>query len=137
MAKKQSGKMFESKFNEELLTQLIEEGKSADEIQDALGIVSKQSLRQHILKWMNIHRTFVDVPGLYTRNSPTPQISFKKELRLSKNMLAPGKFKHGDKFEIEEMTNARIVLARIGAEVPVEDSSEEVEADPEAEFDLG
>ncbi len=137
MAKKKSGKMFVSKFSEEKLrTMIVDEGKNADEIQKELGIASKQSLRQHVLKLINIDRTFYDVPGLYTRNQHNPLVNFKGELRLTKKMLSPGEFKHGDKFEIEEMTNARIVMSRIGAEVPVEDSPEDTEGEPEAEFDL-
>lgn len=128
MAKKKSGKMFESKFDEGKLREMITTGKNADEIQKELGIASKQSLRQHILKLINIDRQFYDVPGLYTRNQHNPVINFKKELRLTKRMLSPGKFDHGDKFEIEQMDNHKIVLTRIGAEVPAEDA----EPDPEA-----
>jgi len=128
MAKKGKGKVFESKFDENKLREMITSGKSADEIQKTFGIASKQSLRQHVLKLINIDRQFYDVPGLYTRNQHNPLINFKKELRLTKKMLAPGNFNHGDKFEIEQMDNHKIVLTRIGAEVP----SEEVEAEPEA-----
>jgi len=126
MAKKKSGQMFTSKYDDARLTEMIEAGKTANEIQEALGIASKQSLRQHLLKWMHTHQKYVEIPGLYTRNFPTPCINYKHELRMTKRMLEPGKFQHNDRFEIKEMTNSRIVLCRIGAEV-----EEEAELDPE------
>ena len=42
-------KHFESKFDEKTLREMINAGRTADEIQQALGVVSKQSLRQHVL----------------------------------------------------------------------------------------
>jgi len=131
MAKKKTGKMFESKFDEKKLREMVTAGDNADKIQQSLGIASKQSLRQHVLKLINIDRQFYDVPGLYVRNQKMPMINFKGELRLTVKMLDDGNFKHGDKFEIEQMDNSKIVLARIGAE---EASAEaEVETAPEAE----
>ncbi|MGL1862458.1 MAG: hypothetical protein OCC46_08055 [Pseudodesulfovibrio sp.] len=133
MAKKKAGKMFESKFDEnKLRSMIVEEGKSADEIQKELGIASKQSLRQHVLKLINIDRQFYDVPGLYVRNQKMPMINFKGELRLTKKMLDDGNFKHGDKFEIEQMDNSKIILARIGAEAASAETEVDVESDPEA-----
>ena len=127
MAKKNKGKGFESKFDETKLREMITSGMNADEIQKELGIASKQSLRQHILKLINIDRQFYEVPGLYTRNQHNPVVNFKGELRLTKRMLSKGNFKHGDKFEIDQMDNHMIVLTRIGAEVPAAEVETELE----------
>lgn len=136
MAKKQSDdskRHFESKYDSATLRKMITEGKTADEIQAELGIVSKQSLRQHVLKLINQDRQFYEVPGLYVRNLKRPMINFKGEVRLTKKMLDfPGStYQHNDQFEIE-VDNERIVLTRIVDQVdetqepsePIEDGSE-------------
>jgi len=107
-------KAFESKFDEKTLREMILAGKTADEIQQTLGVVSKQSLRQHVLKLINQDRKFYEIPGLYVRNLKRPMINFKGELRITKNMLDfPGStYAHNDQFEVE-VDNERIVLTRI------------------------
>jgi hypothetical protein len=117
MAKKQNSekkKHFESKYDSATLRKLITEGKTADEIQAELSIVSKQSLRQHVLKLINQDRQFYEVPGLYVRNLKRPMINFKGELRLTKKMLdfPDSTYQHNDQFEIE-IDNEKIVLTRI------------------------
>lgn len=117
MAKKQNSEKkqhFESKYDSATLRKLITEGKTADEIQAELSIVSKQSLRQHVLKLINQDRQFYEVPKLYVRNLKRPMINFKGELRLTKKMLDfPGStYQHNDQFEIE-VDNEKIVLTRI------------------------
>lgn len=136
MGKKQSDdskRHFESKYDSATLRKMITEGKTADEIQAELGIVSKQSLRQHVLKLINTDRKFYEVPGLYVRNLKRPMINFKGEVRLTKKMLDfPGStYQHNDQFEIE-VDNERIVLTRIVDQMdetqepsePIEDGSE-------------
>jgi uncharacterized protein (DUF4213/DUF364 family) len=112
---------FESKFDEKVLRDMINAGKSADEIQAALGIVSKQSLRQHVLKLITRDRKVYEVPGLYVRNLKRPMVNFKGEIRLTKNMLdCPGStYAPNDQFEIE-VDNDRIVLTRIKDETATE-----------------
>ncbi|MGE4557459.1 MAG: hypothetical protein AB7D07_11610 [Desulfovibrionaceae bacterium] len=115
MAKKETGKKhFESKFDAKLLRQMIQDGKNADEIQEALCVVSKQSLRQHVLKLINEDRQFYEVPGLYVRNLKRPQVNFKGEIRLTKKMLEfrDSTYAHGDQFEMD-ISNERIVLTRV------------------------
>lgn len=113
-------KSFESKYDAQKLRELIQAGKSADEIQKELGIVSKQSLRQHVLRLINQDRQFYEVAGLYVRNLKRPMINFKDEVRLTKKMIDfPGTtYKHGDSFEIEA-DNEKIVLTRI-SDAPVD-----------------
>ena len=126
---KPAEKNFESKYDEKKLKKMIDEGKHADEIQEELGIASKQSLRQHVLRLMHTEQKFIEVKGLYSeRAQRLPMINFKGELRLTVKMLDGGDFKHGDKFSIEEMSNERIVLTRIG----VEKVSEEKDTDESA-----
>lgn len=107
-------KHFESKFDEKALREMINAGKTADEIQQALGVVSKQSLRQHVLKLITRDRKVYEVPGLYVRNLKRPMVNFKGEVRLTKNMLDfPGStYEPNDQFEIE-IDNEKIVLTRI------------------------
>lgn len=131
MAKKKSAgskAMFESKYDANKLRELITTGHTADQIQEALGIASKQSLRQHILKLINEDRQFYDVPGLYVRNQRLPMVNFKGEIRLTKKQLSfpNSTYKHGDKFEIHA-TNEVITLTRMGVE------STEVETEVESE----
>lgn len=133
MAKKQSQegkKHFESKYDSATLRRLITEGKTADEIQAELSIVSKQSLRQHVLKLINQDRQFYEVPGLYVRNLKRPMINFKGEIRLTKKMLDfPGStYEHNDQFEIE-IDNEKIVLARI-VDQPAEVEEPAASSDP-------
>lgn len=117
MAKKQTDepkKHFESKYDSTTLRKMINEGKTADEIQAELGIVSKQSLRQHVLKLISTDRKFYEIPGLYVRNLKRPMINFKGEIRLTKKMLDfPGStYQHNDQFEVE-VDNEKIILTRI------------------------
>ena len=73
MAKKQNEskakKVFESKYNPAKLRELIKAGKSCVEIQKELSIVSKQSMRQHVLRLINEDRTFYEIDGLYERST--------------------------------------------------------------------
>lgn len=121
---------FESKFDENKLRAMINAGNSADEIKEALGLVSKQSLRQHILKLINIDRQFYEVPGLYIRNTQRPVVNFKGEIRLSKKMLEfPGStYSHNDQFEIQA-DNDRIVLTRI-KDSPGSETQEDIDNSP-------
>ena len=114
-------KRFESKFDEKMLRDMINAGNNADEIQEALGVVSKQSLRQHVLKLITRDRKIYEVPGLYVRNLKRPMVNFKGEIRLTKNMLdCPGStYAPNDQFEIE-VDNDRIVLTRIKDETATE-----------------
>jgi hypothetical protein len=107
-------KRFESKFDEKMLRDMINAGNNADEIQVALGVVSKQSLRQHVLKLITRDRNIYEIPGLYVRNLKRPIITVKGEVRLTKNMLAftGSTYVPNDQFEIE-IDNERIILTRI------------------------
>lgn len=118
MSKKQGDspkkKNLESKFDGPKLRQMILEGKHAEEIQKELGVVSKQSLRQHVMRLCHEDRTYYNVPGLYLRNLKRPVVNFKGEVRLTKKMLTfPGStYSHGDQFLLE-VNNEKVILTRL------------------------
>ena len=119
-------KRFESKFDEKMLRDMINAGNNADEIQEALGVVSKQSLRQHVLKLITRDRKIYEIPGLYVRNLKRPIITVKGEVRLTKNMLefTGSTYAPNDQFEIE-IDNERIILTRIVDARPVTNEPED------------
>jgi len=106
-------KMFESKYNaDELRKMIVDDKLNADQIQEKLGIASKQSLRQHIMRLCNEDRKFYEVPGLYKQgNRKLPMVNFKGEIRLTKNMLKDG-FKYEDRFNIK-IDGDKITLTKV------------------------
>ena len=139
MAKKKtddSGKHFESKFDEKVLREMIQNGAHAEDIKQSLGIVSMQSLRQHVMKLCHMDRIYYEVKGLYVRNLKRPQINFKGDLRLTSKMLSDSDFAHGDQFDMEINGNT-ITLTRVtDSAEPAQDQIEEipeVEQEPETE----
>lgn len=116
--KKKSGKKrgFETKYDANKLRELVLAGKTADEIQKEMEVVSRQSLRQWILKLIQTDKRFYEVPGLYVRGTTKyPMVNFKGDIRLTKKMLefSGSTYKHGDQFEIEA-DNEKIILTRLG-----------------------
>jgi len=107
-------KMFESKYDANLLRNLIKEGKTADEIQEALNLASRQSLKQHILRLINEDGKFYEVAGLYRDAKKKPMINYKGDIRITKKMLSfeGSSYKHNDQFEIS-VDNEKIILTRI------------------------
>ncbi|GEM_PF-542347 len=107
-------KMFESKYDANLLRSLIKEGKTADEIQEALNLASRQSLKQHILRLINEDGKFYEVAGLYRDAKKKPMINYKGDIRITKKMLSfeGSTYKHNDQCEISA-DNEKIVLTRI------------------------
>lgn len=125
-------KVFESKFDENNLRKLVTSGKNAEQIKSELGIASMQSLRQHVLRLINIDRQFYEVPGLYVRGKQRlPMINFKGELRLTKAMIAfeGSTYTHNDRFEVEA-DNERIILTRVGG-TPVAVAEDEAASEAE------
>ncbi len=110
-------KMFESKYNaDELRKMIVDDKLNADQIQEKLGIASKQSLRQHIMRLCNEDRKFYEVPGLYKQgNRKLPMVNFKGEVRLTKNMLK-GEFKYEDRFNVEIVEGSKIILTKVVSE---------------------
>ncbi|WP_419778827.1 hypothetical protein [Maridesulfovibrio sp.] len=127
-------KVFESKYDPKKLREMINAGKTADQIQKAIGIASKQSLRQHVMRLVNDDRMFYEVEGLYTRSGNTVRVG-KHGLKLSpKKLDTLGEFPEGTEFTVEA-DGGQIILEMIsadGAEDPVEETPV---ADPEGEGD--
>lgn len=107
-------KMFESKYDASFLRGLIKDGKTADEIQEALNLASRQSLKQHILRLINEDGKFYEVAGLYRDAKKNPMVNFKGDIRITKKQLLfeGSTYKHNDQFEISA-DNEKIVLTRI------------------------
>ncbi len=67
---------------------MINEGKATDEIQSDLNILSRHSLKQHIVKIINDDMKFYEVSGRYGRGAMRrPMIYFKGELRLMEHPM--------------------------------------------------
>lgn len=133
MAKKKSdnsGKHFESKFDEKVLREMIQNGAHAEDIKQTLGIVSMQSLRQHVMKLCHLDKIYYDIKGLYVRNLKRPQINFKGDLRLTKKMLSDSGFSNGDQFDMAIDGNT-ITLKRVTDSA--EPAQEEIEESPQIE----
>jgi hypothetical protein len=119
MAKKQNEskakKVFESKYNPAKLRELIKAGKSCAEIQKELSIVSKQSMRQHVLRLINEDRTFYEIDGLYERSTNILKAG-KYGLKLSpKKLQSLGDFPEGTEFSVEA-DGDNIILTRLTGE---------------------
>lgn len=140
MAKKQNEskakKAFESKYNPAKLRELIKAGKSCAEIQKELLIVSKQSMRQHVLRLINEDRTFYEVDGLYERSSNILKAG-KYGLKLSlKKLESLGDFPAGTEFTVEADDDSIILTAITECVSGDEAETSVVEADPSAENEV-
>lgn len=126
-------KMFESKFDEKRLREMISKGMNAEQIKNELGIASMQSLRQHVLRLCSIDKIYHDIPGLYARGKQRmPMVNFKGDIRLTQAMYSSfegSTYAHNDRFEIDA-DNERIILTRMGGN---SEAADETEAAPETE----
>ena len=139
MAKKQNEpkakKAFESKYDPKKLRELIKAGKTADQIQKEIGIASRQSLRQHVMRLINDDRVLYVVEELYERSSNILKAG-KYGLKLSLKKLASlGDFPAGTEFTVEA-DGGSIILTAITDDVSGDDAEDPVEAggaDPKGE----
>ena len=72
----------ESKYDANVLRDLIRNGKTASEIMMAMGISHKQILKHHILKLIATDKEFYEVPGLYDKNRRKAFVNGRGEIRL-------------------------------------------------------
>ena len=72
----------ESKYDANVLRDLIRNGKTASEIMLAMGISHKQILKHHILKLIATDKEFYEVPGLYDKNRRKAFVNSRGEIRL-------------------------------------------------------
>ena len=72
----------ESKYDANVLRDLIRNGKTASEIMIAMGICHKQILKHHVLKLIATDKEFYEVPGLYDKNRRKAFVNSRGEIRL-------------------------------------------------------
>lgn len=97
------GEKIEAKYDGEKLYALIKEGKTMPEIMVALGVLSKPTLKNHLLKLMNEKKEFLEIAGASTRTRSSSPVYKKGRIMLSANMLAGIEFEEGQKFSIEKI----------------------------------
>ena len=114
----------ESKYDANVLRDLIRNGKTATEIMIAMGICHKQILKHHVLKLIATDKEFYEVPGLYDKNRRKAFVSSRGEIRLRmSNIDFKGMPLEPDtEFDVIVEDN-KITLIRIGAE-PKSDAPE-------------
>ena len=76
-------KHFVSKYDPNALRECIRSGMAAKEIQDTLGLGSRQVLKQHVLKLSTEDKTLYEVPDLFTTSVTRPRVDAKGMLKLS------------------------------------------------------
>ncbi len=110
----QEKKHFESKFNPIRLRECIQSGKNAGAIMQELEIGHMQTLRQYVLKLMDLDKAFYEVPGLYKSNTRRPICNFKQDIVIRKKMLENLGlvFNKGDEFDIE-VVEGKITLTLV------------------------
>ena len=72
----------ESKYDANVLRDLIRNGKTASEIMLAMDIGHKQILKHHVLKLIATDKEFYEVPGLYDKNRRKAFVNSRGEIRL-------------------------------------------------------
>jgi len=101
----------ESKFDAMKLRTMITEGKTAQQIIDALGI-NKNNLKAHLLKLMQMDQKFYKIEGMDTR-TVSGNVKFSGTgLRLSPTLLANYGFNLGDEFKVACLEEGKIVLEK-------------------------
>ncbi len=104
----------ESKYDPNLLREMILAGADATEIMEKLGIKHKQTLKQYVLKLINQDKTFYDVRKLYLKDSHHPTVNKKGELKINlKNLKLPDlTVSEGDQYSVE-YADGKIILTRV------------------------
>ena len=113
----------ESKYDANVLRDLIRNGKTASEIMLAMDIGHKQILKHHVLKLIATDKEFYEVPGLYDKNRRKAFVNSRGEIRLRMpNIDFKGMSLEPDtEFDVV-VEDDKIILIRIVAE-PMLDSS--------------
>ena len=119
----------ESKYDANVLRDLIRNGKTASEIMLAMGISHKQILKHHILKLIATDKEFYEVPGLYDKNRRKAFVNSRGEIRLRMpNIDFKGMpLKPETEFDVI-VEGSRVILIHLGLETkPVSpDGSDEL-----------
>ena len=96
------GEKIEAKYDGEKLYDLIKAGKTEPEIMVELGVQSKPTLKNHLMKLMNEKKEYLEIPGASTRNRSSSPVYRKGKILLSANMLAGFEIEEGQKFVIKK-----------------------------------
>jgi hypothetical protein len=102
----------ETKFDAAKLRNLIQEGKTAQQIMDAFG-VKKPILKGYLNKLMSLDEKFYKISGLEGRTVSGNLRFTKLGLRLSPTMLANYGFSIDDEFRCSCQEDGKILLEKI------------------------
>jgi vancomycin resistance protein YoaR len=96
------GQKIEAKYDGETLYALIKEGKTMSEIMATLGVKSKPTLMNHLMKLMQEKKEFLEIAGSGTRTRSTSPVCRGGKIVLSANMLKGIEIEEGQKFVLEK-----------------------------------
>ena len=96
------GQKIEAKYDGEKLYGLIKAGSNEAQIMAELGIQSKPTLKNHLLKLMNEKKEYLEIAGSSTRTRSSSPIYRGGKIMLTANMLTGIEFEEGQKFRIEK-----------------------------------
>ena len=91
--KKEKKREITSTYNSERLMQLIQEGKNAQEICSELNIKHLQVLKAHVQKLSYEKKTFIEVPGLYSRLTKQAYVNKNGDVKLCTKAIDFSKMK--------------------------------------------
>jgi hypothetical protein len=107
-------KKTESKFDPQVLRQMVKDGLNAAEIMTRLQLKTRQTLKQHVFKLVQIDRQLYDVKGLYLKDSKRPRINQFGFLKINMKVQDLGdlKIEEGDQFNVEVL-DGKIILTKL------------------------
>ena len=94
------GQKIEAKYDGEKLYALIKEGKAEKEIMTELGVQSKSTFNNHLLKLMKEKKEFYEIPGSSSRTRSSSPVYRGGKIVISANMLTGFEFADGQKFKL-------------------------------------
>lgn len=111
---KKTKKKTESKFDPQVLRQMVKDGLNAAEIMTRLQLKTRQTLKQHIAKLIQIDRQLYEVKGLYLKDSKRPRINQFGFLKINMKVQDLGdlKIEEGDQFNVEVL-DGKIILTKL------------------------
>lgn len=106
----------QSNYNPEKLLELINSGKSAQEICKELNIKHLQVLKAHIMRLMSSKKIFLEVTGLFLKSSKQAYVNKNGEIRITKHADLSGieLVPNLTEFTVKVQGNT-IILKKIGA----------------------
>jgi hypothetical protein len=102
------------RYDPDKLRKMIEEGKTAQEIQEEFSI-SPYTLREHLVMLQNLDRKVYMVEGLFNPSHKEKPKVPAEGIVFSKEMLEKSGFEPGDAFEMT-VEDDRIILKKIASD---------------------